>query len=327
MSFKSLPLQHKNALTAGFLLVALVLFTLATSAQTGTPGTDEKPREEVAETQSIIKTEKINLEIKDGVKTLVVTQTIDGQQTTETFTGAAADEWLANNKKDYNSWSLETLRNRASESNETIYLKNVDGLENAQVIMVSKEVSGEEPTTVVAGESEVTVYTTQNGTTEVKVVQEQENGEVKEEVIVIPQDASVQEKKIYMMMVETTEEETATEEKEIKVVKVMRIVSVEDPNDTDVERTKIQRKTLKVNSLNLFPNPNDGRFTIEAELTKKAPVNLRITDVNGKVLIERQINGGDRLSETIDISQNGSGIYFLTLQQGKKSMTKKLVVD
>ncbi|MDG1841846.1 MAG: T9SS type A sorting domain-containing protein [Crocinitomicaceae bacterium] len=72
-------------------------------------------------------------------------------------------------------------------------------------------------------------------------------------------------------------------------------------------------------SLNAFPNPSNGVFTISG--IKQNPNNyLLITDQKGKRVNARIKNGNE-----IDLSNQKSGIYFLALQQQGSVQRLKLI--
>lgn len=116
--------------------------------------------------------------------------------------------------------------------------------------------------------------------------------------------------------------------KKTKTVIVRKIVTIEDvEEDFTSERKKGTNKALKVNKLNFFPNPNDGKFTLEFEATNNATIEITVTDVNGKNVFKKAVRGKGKYSQQIDISGESSGVYFLNLRQGKRTVTKKLLVE
>ncbi len=118
-------------------------------------------------------------------------------------------------------------------------------------------------------------------------------------------------------------EEYFTEEngKRVKKVVITKTVVVED-----IDEEETAKKELKVDDLSFFPNPSDGRFTLQFKTDKSAPVNIVITDVQGKEIYRDTVEGKGKHKLAIDISNHESGIYILNLLQGKRSKSKKIVV-
>jgi hypothetical protein len=75
----------------------------------------------------------------------------------------------------------------------------------------------------------------------------------------------------------------------------------------------------KIINVGFYPNPASNFLTIKSE----SIINLTITDQLGRLVLTNSVNG----SETIDISNLTSGIYFLNINQNKNSITSKLIVS
>ena len=75
-----------------------------------------------------------------------------------------------------------------------------------------------------------------------------------------------------------------------------------------------------VSEVKLYPNPASGgivHILTSANLEKK----ITVYDVFGEVVLTDNING-----KILDISRLVSGVYVLKIDEGQKSMTRKLVV-
>jgi len=94
-------------------------------------------------------------------------------------------------------------------------------------------------------------------------------------------------------------------------------------------RIKLGRKnTLNVTAVALYPNPNDGEFTIDFALENSEPVTITVLDLAGREVYKNQLNefnGNHR--QVIDITEQAPGSYFLHIQQGKEGYTKKFIYN
>jgi hypothetical protein len=80
-------------------------------------------------------------------------------------------------------------------------------------------------------------------------------------------------------------------------------------------------------SVKLFPNPANELLTLQVELPETADVQLRITDVNGKMIQMQQMTlDKGLLNARLDISQIPSGVYFLRIGVKDQFVTRKFVV-
>ena len=85
---------------------------------------------------------------------------------------------------------------------------------------------------------------------------------------------------------------------------------------------------LEMDKLSFHPNPSNGKFTLKFNTEQKGDTDIRIYDINGKeVYNERVRNFDGKYEKEIDISENGSGTYFLKVSQGEKMMTRKIILE
>jgi hypothetical protein len=85
-------------------------------------------------------------------------------------------------------------------------------------------------------------------------------------------------------------------------------------------------------TLNIFPNPNDGEFTLAYNLTAESDVNISITDFTGRevfaTLNQLQTAGNHQQQINFDdFNSLNSGIYLVKIQAGAESYIKKLVIE
>ena len=79
-------------------------------------------------------------------------------------------------------------------------------------------------------------------------------------------------------------------------------------------------KFIAKNNFTVFPNPANNIVTISSE--KIDSFNLKVTDISGKVVLEKAITG---LENTIDVTSLPSGAYFFTLNSDNKTETVKVI--
>jgi hypothetical protein len=70
----------------------------------------------------------------------------------------------------------------------------------------------------------------------------------------------------------------------------------------------------------IYPNPTDGAVTLEFETA--AARHITISDMSGKTLARQTANGQ---TVQVDISGYASGVYLLTISEGKSQSTMRLV--
>ncbi len=80
--------------------------------------------------------------------------------------------------------------------------------------------------------------------------------------------------------------------------------------------------------ISVFPNPNNGNFTVKLSSDNNNTIRMQIRNVVGEsVYSEENINVNGEFVKTIDFSKYAEGIYFLVIESGNKVATEKIVVQ
>ncbi len=89
--------------------------------------------------------------------------------------------------------------------------------------------------------------------------------------------------------------------------------------------------TLEDNSLQgfrLWPNPTNNVFKIQFTNSDTNNVNIGLYDLQGRQILNTfKESKANIFTEEINIQNIASGIYLLTIQQGNKRITKKVMVS
>lgn len=111
----------------------------------------------------------------------------------------------------------------------------------------------------------------------------------------------------------------------VKKVTVKKIVVIEEHSSQDVE--KKQSDNLDHLKMNIYPNPNEGKFTLELNKTKKGKATVSISDTNGKEVFSSIINTNGVSKTPVDLSGLAAGTYVTTVKQGKQVISQKILID
>jgi len=80
--------------------------------------------------------------------------------------------------------------------------------------------------------------------------------------------------------------------------------------------------------ISVFPNPNNGTFTIAFEQKTEAKTSIRVTDAQGKIVFKEKLgNFSGNYRKELDLKKEGSGTYIVTVQQGDESSVSKVIVE
>lgn len=79
--------------------------------------------------------------------------------------------------------------------------------------------------------------------------------------------------------------------------------------------------------VNIFPNPNNGNFTVEFNSQRSNSYILKLTNAIGQIVYTETIPGtGARIAKMIAIKDLQTGAYNLTITSGAEEMVKKVIV-
>lgn len=83
------------------------------------------------------------------------------------------------------------------------------------------------------------------------------------------------------------------------------------------------------NSLSVFPNPNQGEFTIsfDSTLNTNEKVKVSIYDVSGRLVYENRFeNNALQFYQTINMNNTKPGVYIANISKGNSQTTRKIVI-
>lgn len=110
------------------------------------------------------------------------------------------------------------------------------------------------------------------------------------------------------------------------------LVFVTIENDSSSAKNGSAAKTVKSGEtsadVKVYPNPNNGEFVIVLNQAKKMKTSINVTDALGKKVFEVELGDFEgAFSEKLNLKDFGAGTYIVTVNQGKKKTTKKIVVE
>jgi len=113
----------------------------------------------------------------------------------------------------------------------------------------------------------------------------------------------------------------------VKVITELKLHFEEVAENEFNSMAGINAKTLKMEELNYYPNPNSGKFTLQFNADKR-PTEIKITNLNGKEIYSEKLSSFEgSYQNEIDLSGQKRGIYLLQIIQGNKATNKKIVIE
>ena len=81
---------------------------------------------------------------------------------------------------------------------------------------------------------------------------------------------------------------------------------------------------LNQNGLNIYPNPNNGKFTFSVNHAEK--VNVKVVNSLGKVVFE-QTYSGTQSNYNLDLQNQPEGYYLMTVTTDKSCISEKIIIQ
>lgn len=80
--------------------------------------------------------------------------------------------------------------------------------------------------------------------------------------------------------------------------------------------------------ISVYPNPNDGTFTIAFNQKNEAKTSIQVVDAQGKVVYKEKLGSfSGSYKKELDLKKHGVGVYIVTVQQGGETSSRKVIVE
>ncbi|RKE99021.1 putative secreted protein (Por secretion system target) [Ichthyenterobacterium magnum] len=80
-------------------------------------------------------------------------------------------------------------------------------------------------------------------------------------------------------------------------------------------------------TFSIFPNPNDGSFTIKLNSLSTNDIVVNVYDIRGRAIYNNVYKNTSSFNQNIDLTTVQSGIYLVKVTDGERKTTRKIVVE
>jgi len=91
--------------------------------------------------------------------------------------------------------------------------------------------------------------------------------------------------------------------------------------------TSLSVQDNELEALSIYPNPNNGEFNVQFNSTSGEAVAINVYDIRGRSIYSQNFDNVGTFNEAIKLNNAQSGVYLLTIIDGTKKVTKKIIVD
>jgi len=80
-------------------------------------------------------------------------------------------------------------------------------------------------------------------------------------------------------------------------------------------------------NFSLFPNPNNGSFTVQFDSMSTNDIDIAVHDIRGRSIFERKYSNTGLFSQNVELNGMQAGVYLVTIKDGDKKVVKKIVIE
>jgi subtilisin-like proprotein convertase family protein len=84
---------------------------------------------------------------------------------------------------------------------------------------------------------------------------------------------------------------------------------------------------FSASEFSIFPNPNNGEFTIKLNSNSGNDIKVDVLDIRGRRIFNNVYTNTGDFNETISLDNVQSGMYLVTVNDGNNKITKRIIVD
>lgn len=85
-------------------------------------------------------------------------------------------------------------------------------------------------------------------------------------------------------------------------------------------------ESFELSGVNLYPNPNNGSFSVQF-VPSAQNIGITVHDMRGRVIYDKKYQNNGLFNEAIQLDNVQSGIYLVSVQDGTRKLTKKIVIE
>lgn len=79
--------------------------------------------------------------------------------------------------------------------------------------------------------------------------------------------------------------------------------------------------------LTIYPNPNNGNFTVNFTSQSSNAIEISVHDIRGREVYRKSFNNSSLFNQTIQLANVETGIYLVTVKDGERKEVKKIIIE
>ncbi|ULC59560.1 M12 family metallo-peptidase [Flaviramulus sp. BrNp1-15] len=84
---------------------------------------------------------------------------------------------------------------------------------------------------------------------------------------------------------------------------------------------------IEFSEFKVYPNPNNGEFTLKLNINSSNTINVEVYDLRGRIIHKKTFENTGDFNKKITLNDIQSGMYILSVSDGIRKSTKKIVIE
>lgn len=89
----------------------------------------------------------------------------------------------------------------------------------------------------------------------------------------------------------------------------------------------LQSAEFGLMDFSLYPNPNNGTFSIKFNSTSSNDINVVVNDMRGREVYSKAYQNNGLFNENIQLNNLQAGVYLVSVQDGNRKEVKKIIIE
>jgi Metallo-peptidase family M12B Reprolysin-like/Secretion system C-terminal sorting domain len=89
----------------------------------------------------------------------------------------------------------------------------------------------------------------------------------------------------------------------------------------------LSNEQFNLNNFQLYPNPNQGNFTISFDSNTNNDISVQLHDLRGRKIYQKNFENTGNFNQNIDLESVQSGIYLVSVIDGNTTQVQKIIIE
>ena len=89
----------------------------------------------------------------------------------------------------------------------------------------------------------------------------------------------------------------------------------------------LNSESFGLENFSLYPNPNNGNFTIQFNSNSGNEIKVNVHDIRGREIFNKSYDNNGFFNENLQLDNVQSGVYLVTVEDGSRKEVKKIVIQ